>query len=176
MNLEFKLSNRNAVLKELKREGNIITISVDDVIYEVDLIKVKNNQYSVLHQGKSTNVEVFEKMEPKQYTIRTATSDFDVEVIDIESRYMQNRNQVGDVTGDSIIRAPMPGKVVSILVQTGDQVEAGQTVVILSAMKMESEFKAGKSGIVTEVGIKEGDTVESNQVMVVIEEVSLGDE
>ncbi len=64
----------------------------------------------------------------------------------------------------------MPGKIVKILVAEGDKVEAGQTVIIVSAMKMESEFKASKAGIVNEIPVKEGDTVDGNQVLVVIED------
>jgi biotin carboxyl carrier protein len=92
-------------------------------------------------------------------------------VFDNESRYMQFRSQSGNNGGDNIIKSPMPGKVVNIPVKTGDRVEAGQTVIILSAMKMESEFKAGNDGIVTEIAVKEGDSVESNQLLVVIEEL-----
>ena len=62
----------------------------------------------------------------------------------------------------------MPGKVMKVLVKKGEHVEKGQTVVILSAMKMESEYKAGCSGVVSKVAVKEGDTVEGNQLMVVI--------
>ena len=84
---------------------------------------------------------------------------------------MQFRTQPGHNAGDNIIKSPMPGKVVKVLVNEGDKVDAGQTVIILSAMKMESEFKAGKDGIVTEIAVKEGDTVDSNQLLVVIEEL-----
>lgn len=171
MNLEFKLSNRSAVVKEIKREGNIYTLSVDGIIYEVDLVKIKNHEYSILHEGKSYNVEIAAQPEPKHYDLLTSNANYELEIIDNETRYMQNRHNSGNDIADSIIRAPMPGRVVSVLVNTGDQVEAGQTILILSAMKMESEFKAGKAGIVTEIGIKEGDTVESNQVLVVIEEL-----
>ena len=65
----------------------------------------------------------------------------------------------------------MPGKVVKLLVAEGDAVEVGQTVIIVSAMKMESEFKATKAGVVSEIPVAEGDTVDSNQVLVVIEDV-----
>ncbi len=171
MNLEFKLNNRNAVVKELKREGNIYTISIDDIIYEVDLVKIGDHEYSILHKGKSFNVEVTEKAEPKQYSISVSDTPFDIEIIDNESRYMLNRQNIIDDSGDSIIRSPMPGRVVSVLVNAGDQVEAGQTVIILSAMKMESEFKAGKAGIVTDVAVKTGDTVENNQLLIIIEEL-----
>ena len=64
----------------------------------------------------------------------------------------------------------MPGKIVKILVAEGDTVTAGQTVIIVSAMKMESEFKASKSGVISEIPVKEGDTVDGNQVLVVIED------
>jgi biotin carboxyl carrier protein len=171
MELELKVNNRNAVVKEIKREGNIRTIAVDDEIYEVDIVKVRNEEYSVLHKGKSYNVEVVENSEPKHYSINTFYFKFDVEVFDNESRYMQFRTHTGSAGGDNVIKSPMPGKVVKVLVNAGDRVEAGQTVIILSAMKMESEFKAGKEGIVTEIAVKEGDTVDSNQLLVVIEEL-----
>lgn len=171
MNLELKLNNRNAVIKQVKQEGNIYTLSIDDVIYEVDLVKTGENEYSILHNGRSYNVEIVEKTEPKNYNIVTSDESFDVEIIDLESKYQQNRNNAVSDSGDLIIRSPMPGRVVSVPVHTGDRVEAGQTVVILSAMKMESEFKAGKTGIVTEIAVSAGDTVENNQLLVVIEEL-----
>lgn len=171
MELELKVNDRNVVVKEIKREGNIRTIAVDDEIYEVDIVKVRGEEYSILHKGKSYNVEVVENSEPKHYSINTFYHKFDVEVFDNESRYMQFRTHPGSSGGDNIIKSPMPGKVVKVLVNAGDRVEAGQTVIILSAMKMESEFKACKEGIVTEVAVKEGDTVDSNQLLVVIEEL-----
>ncbi len=171
MELELRVNNRNAVVKELKRVGNIRTIAVDDEIYEVDVVKVRNQEYSILHNGNSYNIEVVENSEPKHYSVNTFDFKFDVEVFDNESRYMQFRTQSNHNNGDNIIKSPMPGKVVKILVNEGDRVEAGQTVIILSAMKMESEFKAGNDGIVTEISIKEGDSVESNQLLVVIEEL-----
>jgi len=171
MELELKVNDRNAVVKEIKREGNIRTIAVDDIIYEVDIVKVRDQEYSILHKGKSYNIEVIENAEPKHYNVNTFYNRFDIEVFDNESRYMQFRTQSGHNSGDNIIKAPMPGKVVKVLVNAGDRVESGQTVIILSAMKMESEFKAGKDGIVTEITVREGDNVESNQLLVIIEEL-----
>jgi len=169
MELELNVNGRNAIVKELKREGNLMTVSVDDDVYEVDLVKVGNGEYSVLYKGKSYNIEVIENTDPKHYTVNTFYFTYGVEVIDAETRYIRSREEAGAHHGENIIRSPMPGKVVKILVQTGDEVEAGQTVIIVSAMKMESEFKAGKAGIVTEIAVKEGDTIDGNQLMVVIE-------
>ena len=69
------------------------------------------------------------------------------------------------------ITVPMPGKIVNVLVKPGDKVSNGDTLVIVSAMKMESEYKAEKDGVVKEVNVSDGDTVDGGQVMVV-----LGDE
>ena len=65
----------------------------------------------------------------------------------------------------------MPGKVVRVFVKPGEIVEAGQPLIVLSAMKMESEFKAGQRGVVKEVPVKEGDTVDNDQLLVVIEDI-----
>jgi Acetyl/propionyl-CoA carboxylase, alpha subunit len=63
----------------------------------------------------------------------------------------------------------MPGKIVKILVEAGQKVEKGQTAVIMSAMKMESEYKAASDGIVKSVNVEAGNTVESNQVLIEFE-------
>ena len=63
----------------------------------------------------------------------------------------------------------MPGRVVRILTNVGDTVEKGQTLIVLSAMKMESEYKAGTSGIVKSVSVQAGDTVDGGQLLIVIE-------
>jgi len=169
MELELTVNDRKAKVKEIKREGNILTIEVDGKIYEVDLVKVGNGEYSALYKGKSYNIEVIESRDAKRYSVNTFYFSYDIEVIDAESRYMLSREDAGMHHGENIIRSPMPGKVVKIPVNIGDVVEKGQTVIIVSAMKMESEFKAGKDGTVVEIPVKEGDTIDGNQVMVVIE-------
>ena len=63
----------------------------------------------------------------------------------------------------------MPGKVVRLLVQPGDVVEAGQGLVVVEAMKMQNEMKCAHAGTVREVRAAAGDTVAAGQVLVVIE-------
>jgi len=171
MELELKVNKRNAVVKEVKRVGNILTIAVDDVEYEVDIVKVSNQEFSVLYEGRSFNIEVIESKEPKHYNVNTLYSKFDVEVVDNETRYRQSRMQSKLILNDNTIRSPMPGKVVKVFVKPGDIVEAGQPLIVLSAMKMESEFKAGQRGIVKEVPVKEGETVDNDQLLVVIDDI-----
>lgn len=73
----------------------------------------------------------------------------------------------GAISGE--IRAPMPGKILELLVSVDDEIEPGDPVVILEAMKMENELKAPDSGVVSKIHIQEGDSVEKNQPILEIE-------
>jgi biotin carboxyl carrier protein len=67
------------------------------------------------------------------------------------------------------IKAPMTGKIVSIVVNAGDKVNAEEEVVIMDAMKMEIPVYAPAEGTVKEIKIKEGDSVKTDQVLIVLE-------
>lgn len=67
------------------------------------------------------------------------------------------------------IRAMLPGVVTKILVKEGDEVKAGDTVMILEAMKMENEVKSPKDGRIKQILVKEGDRVEKDDVLAVME-------
>lgn len=74
----------------------------------------------------------------------------------------------GQVISAGKIDAPMPGKILEILVDKEEDVEAGQPVVILEAMKMENEIKSAGSGTVSEIFVETGDSVEKNQPLIEI--------
>ena len=71
--------------------------------------------------------------------------------------------------GRQTIVAPMPGRVVRVLVSIGDRVLAGQPIVVVEAMKMENELRSPKDGVVREVNVQAGGAVEARAVLVVIE-------
>ena len=73
------------------------------------------------------------------------------------------------VAGEGVVTAPMPGKVLRILVREGEQVKTGQGLLVLEAMKMENEIPAPKDGIIKKIHVKEGDTVDTGQTLVQIE-------
>ena len=173
MELELNLEGRKAIVKELSRDGSKLTIAVDDETYVVDIVKVGPAEYSLLYKGRSYNIEVVPGREPKHFTVNTFYFTNEIEVVDAETRYIRSRENAAGGNISNIIRSPMPGKIVKILVAVGDTVEVGQTVIIVSAMKMESEFKAPKAGVVIEIPVAEGDTVDSNQILVVIEDVEV---
>ena len=77
--------------------------------------------------------------------------------------------KVGSASGEGILKAPMPGKIVDILVKEGEAVTEGQPVVILEAMKMENELKAPTAGRIKSVSAAAGQSVEKNGVLLEIE-------
>ncbi|XVX22042.1 biotin/lipoyl-containing protein [Actinomycetota bacterium] len=73
------------------------------------------------------------------------------------------------MTGNGV-KAPLSGSVSKVLVEKGQSVQAGETLVVLEAMKMETEITAPADGVVSEVAVKVGDTVTGGQVLVGFEE------
>lgn len=69
------------------------------------------------------------------------------------------------------LNAPMPGKILEVMVQEGDKVTQGQPVAILEAMKMENELKAPVDGTIEEIAVKEGDSVEKNALILEIKAI-----
>ena len=74
-------------------------------------------------------------------------------------------------SGSGLVKAPMPGKVLQISVQEGDQVAIDTPVAVVEAMKMQNEYKAGVDGVVKSVHVLKGDTVEAGNILVEIEVV-----
>ena len=99
--------------------------------------------------------------------VRVNGKSFAVEVFDPRSLRGQKRNGIG--AGPHNIAAMMPGKVIRLLVTTGDLVEEGQGLVVVEAMKMQNEMKSPKAGRVVEVKTQPGATVVAGDVLLVIE-------
>ena len=169
MSIEIKLNERIASVKILKQYENLLEIQVDDKIYQIDLMHNDEGLFSILENGQSFSIELVPQNKPKHYTAYTLYNTYDIEVIDAESRYRRNRLSSTQLASDSSISSPMPGKVVKIPVKTGDEVMKGDTVITISAMKMESEYKAPRDGKVGRIHVSEGSTVDANQVLVEIE-------
>ncbi len=166
MAYEIRLEDRTAQIEVLNRVGTKALIQVDGNKYEVDIIMVEEGVYSILYNGRSFNVELIGAGGPKKYVVNTFARSFNAEIIDAETKYINSRNKGAEGVAEKMIMSPMPGKVVRVLVKPGDEVKAGQNLVVVEAMKMQSEFKASADHVVAEVLVKEGDTVNANQLMV----------
>ncbi len=166
---EVNYKDNDYKVEILSRNGNKITISVDDRVYDIDVTEPESGIFSILYNNKSVQYSFFpEKDDRKKYKVYHGDKEWNLEIIDPQRRYRKSRK--GDDGDDSnYISTPMPGKVVKILVKEGDKVPAGSTVIIISAMKMESEYKVTSDRVVKEVLVKEGDNIDGDQPLIIFE-------
>jgi len=167
MSYEISINGETAQIDLQSHEGNAYQVSIGERNYSLDVAEVETGVYSILIDGKSFNVELT-RDGIKTYTVNTLYNSFAVEIIDAESRYMNARKEHED-EDVSFISTPMPGKVVRILVKEGDEVKAGETLIIVSAMKMESEYKVQKDKKIQAVLVKEGDNIDGDQPLILFE-------
>jgi len=168
MSYEIRVNDKVSEIEVLSKNGNQLNIRVGDRTYDVDIIEVENGIYSLLLDGTSFNIELT-SIGLKTYDVNTLYNNFEIEVIDAETKYMNSRKS-GEESDSDFISTPMPGKVVKILVKEGDIVKGGTTVVVVSAMKMESEYKVVKDRIIKQILVKEGDNIDGHQPLIMLEE------
>lgn len=169
MSYEISNGNRTATIDLHNRVGSKAIITVDGKKYDIDVVEVEQGVYSIIYNGKSYNVELIQGETSKKYIVNTFAKTFNIDIIDAEAKYISSRNKGAEMEGANQISSPMPGKVVRIPVSVGDQVLAGQTLIVVEAMKMQSEFKASGDKVVREILVKEGDVVNAHQVMLKLE-------
>lgn len=95
---------------------------------------------------------------------------FEVEVKDEQDLLLDRLGfKTGTAVGEGVLKAPMPGQILEIMVSEGDEVEEGQPLAILEAMKMENELKAPVSGTISSIHVEEGQSLEKNSPIIEIE-------
>ena len=159
-------------------QGTTYTISLDDqedqvVLHvdgrplEIDMVSIHgDHSYSLLIGGRSYTAVAANQGEHREVKVNGVSSAVAVE----DEQLARLRGQVKSRrrAGGEQIKAPMPGRIVSISAAVGDSVETGQGVVVIEAMKMENELRAHSGGTVREIRVGEGDTVDKNAVLVII--------
>ncbi|MBT3243156.1 MAG: acetyl-CoA carboxylase biotin carboxyl carrier protein subunit [Bacteroidetes bacterium] len=169
MQIDIAKLNREAQIELRVQNGTNFCFMVDGKEYNLDILMVEDGVYSILYNGKSYNVETIPGVNPREYIVNTLFTRYELEIVDAAAKYQKARKGDEQEEGGNRILAPMPGKIVSVMAKPGQEVLKDETLVIVSAMKMESEYKAGKDGIIKEVLVQEGDTVDSGQVMVILD-------
>lgn len=159
---------KEAVPVDIKHLGGTqYRLTLNDKTYTVDALTLDHGAVSLLVDGHSFPVEFEENGDEVGVLVRGQVTQVDV----ADERRLRLRAGSAGFTaeGKQLISAPMPGKVVKVLVKLGDEVKEGQGLVIVEAMKMENELKSPKAGKVVELFAKEGTTVENNARLVVVE-------
>lgn len=147
---------------------NFYRVVLGDREYEVDFLEPQKNLYSLIIGGKSYEVDVDAPEGSDVYGVGILGDHFEVEVVEEKKKKLAAKLAIG-VSGRQDMKSPMAGNVWKLLVKEGDQVTAGQVLLILEAMKMENEIKSSIDGTVTSVAAKEGVPVAAGDPLCVVE-------
>ncbi len=163
--MKVNIGKRVADVELLSKNGNFVVISIDGEEYEVDIAMLKDGVYSILKKGRSYKAELIRSEDGKNYEVNTAFSSHKVQILDSKAKYLRLKSGADERQDDKIV-TPMPGKVVNIPIKVGQQLKAGETVVVIEAMKMQNNYKVSDDCVVKEILISEGDAVKSDQLLV----------
>jgi biotin carboxyl carrier protein len=147
-----------------RRAANIVEAQVGDRKYVLEARAVQPGLYWLNWENRSIEVVVTEKNDG--CLVMLGGRQILVELGDVRTslRHAQQGQQ-----GTVQVRAPMPGKVIRVLVKDGDSVEANQGIVVMEAMKMQNEIKSPKNGTVKKIGITAGSAVNSGDLLAEVE-------
>jgi biotin carboxyl carrier protein len=164
MRFETEIDGRELVL-ELNQSDGRVSVQVQDRTYEGEVLRPEPGVYLIMI-GSEVHEARVSAIAGNRLQVRLRDRLFTANIIDRKHR----RSTVGlSAEGRQQLVAPMAGKVVRVLLRPGDEVSAGQGVVVVEAMKMQNEVKSPKAGRVTEIKVSPGDTVNANQVLAIVE-------
>jgi biotin carboxyl carrier protein len=164
MKLEIHLGGKTRTV-ELARADGRLQCAIDGKALEADAVEISPGIYSLLIHGRSFEVRVDEH--PDGLRVHTGHREFPVKVVDPRA-WRGARGAALEAEGRQQIHAPMPGKVVRLLVKQGDAIEAGKGLLVVEAMKMQNEIRAPKSGTVERLLASEGQAVNAGDLLAVI--------
>jgi len=131
----------------------------------IDAVEVAANTYSILVNGRAFEAVVTPA--PEGILVRCGGREFHAIVSDPRA-WRGGRGALFGIEGKQQIIAPMPGKIVRVLVSAGETVEADQGVVVVEAMKMQNEIRAPKAGKIERIFIREGQAVAAGEALITI--------
>lgn len=149
---------------ELARVGERFECRIDGRIIDADVAEISARIYSILIGGRSLEVHV--EALGQALRITTGASEFRASVID-PRRYRKGAGSIL-AEGRQQVTAPMPGKVIRVLVKAGEAVKAGQGIVVVEAMKMQNEVKSPKAGTIEKLLVAEGQPVNAGDALAVV--------
>jgi len=154
---------------DIRIEGSRVFAALDDRTYEMDLQRSVDNRLLLVSAGRVFDCRVDGPIASgSPVDVSVGTQRFTITLAD--PKRLRSAMAAGALAGGvARITAPMPGKVVRVLVEAGAQVEAGEGIVVVEAMKMQNELKSPRAGKVVTVNVDVGATVNGGDVLAVIE-------
>ena len=140
-------------------------------VSNADIISTGKHTYHIIDGHASRHVHVASvSADGKRLQLETAGEIFDVQIKDPLDQMLDNMGFTTTVSRTiKEVKAPMPGLVLDIHVKEGDELEEGQRILILEAMKMENSIAIPARGKVKKVHVEKGQSVDKNQVLIELE-------
>lgn len=154
------------------KAGDRLAVTLDGRTVYVDATRIDGQIMSLIvdgSEGSRPSYEVVVAPDPATGQLTVSVGATPVAVAVNARRRWGRKDDHGASTGPQRLTAPMPGKVVRVLVKPGDEVRARQPLVVVEAMKMENELRALRDGAVTEVPAREGQSVDAGALLVVLQ-------
>ncbi|OGL45607.1 MAG: hypothetical protein A2161_12560 [Candidatus Schekmanbacteria bacterium RBG_13_48_7] len=172
MNLNIKIDGSEKIV-DIEKDGENFKITVDDSEKSVQWIPIGEHSYILSFENKSLPVYLvssnnirYINIDGENYLTESVTRIKKTHITGIESTLDENEN---------FIAAPMPGKIVKILVDEGSPIKKGQNAIILEAMKMETHVVSPQNGIITKINFSVGDQVNLGEILIEIQPDDCGD-
>jgi len=147
------------------RSGRQVVVELPGRHVTVDVVELSEGAYSLMKDGRSYDVTV--GATERQYRVSVGGSEFNVCLRD--PREFRNQAPLSsDSLGPMPVAAPMPGRIVKLLVREGQTVNAGQGIIVIEAMKMQNELRAPRAGTVEEIRVTENQAVNAGENLLVV--------
>ena len=148
-------------------------LTIGDDVWEVDGRLTAQGIYSLLIGGVSYVADVVDH--EGTCLVDVGGEAYEVLVEEQTRWIIRTRGGAAGAGAGQTVRAPLPGKITHVAVRPGDRVQAGDTLVVIEAMKMENEFKAAAAGAIAEVRVSVGQAVNPGDVMIVLRAAAEGE-
>jgi len=140
--------------------------TIDGRALDADAVEVSPGIYSILIEGQSYEARVESKSD-SDLLVTVAGRQFSAAIRD-SRKWTRDRRAGAEAEGPQHVTAPMPGKIVLVLVKSGEVVEAGQGIAVVEAMKMQNEIRSPKSGTIDRLLVVAGQTVNAGETVAVV--------
>ncbi|MCM1332781.1 MAG: acetyl-CoA carboxylase biotin carboxyl carrier protein subunit [Bacteroides sp.] len=162
--MQAKVNDKIYDIELVSKDGNKVQLKINGKIIEIDVALTETGFCSILHNNHSYNAECVNPEDGK-YIITANFRRYEIELQNLRKKYVRSDTSVDDYVQDCI-KAPMPGKIMSVLVASGQMVKKGDALVVIEAMKMQSTYTASQDATVEKVEVEEGDAVLADQLLI----------
>ena len=164
--MEIHIGDRVAEIELVSKEDNKVVLTIDGKPFEADVVMAENGTCNILMDGRSANAQLIRRENGKSYKVNTHYSSFNVEIVDSQAKYLRMRKKGEDEQNDRIT-SPM----VKIPVTAGQEMKTGDTVIVIEAMKMQSNYKVTSDCRIKEILVQEGDNITGDQTLITLEPI-----